>query len=293
MLKKTSLIILIVPFLISCSATKSDVSPQIDFNDVITDQNLSDSEKIIELKIGLSRQEDKITNLENNIRYFENVFDSLEKKQINNINYLKTQIDSFKIEQSILIGPEFSNNITKLRNKVNILEDRAFFMDSLYFSLVTDMVIIENQINSITNSLDEIDSSYDFVHDGDANNIDFNYEYKKALELYMSGEFNSSLENFQNLINIQISYDLADNCQFWIGQIYFMKNNYKLAIDEFMKVLKYDNSNKIEDSMYKMGLCYMKTNQSEKAIEIFNELIINYPKSKYFNKSNEFLLNLK
>jgi len=293
MLKKTSLFILIVPFLISCSATKSDVNPQIDFNDVITDQSLSDSEKIIELKIGLSRQEDKITNLENNIRYFENVFDSLEKKQINNINYLKTQIDSFKIEQSILIGPEFSNNITKLRNKVNILEDRAFFMDSLYFSLVTDMVIIENQINSITNSLDEIDSSDDFVHDGDINNIDFNSEYKKALELYMSGEFNSSLENFQNLINIQISNDLVDNCQFWIGQIYFMKNNYELAIDEFMKVLKYDNSNKIEDSMYKMGLCYMKTNKSEKAIEIFNELIINYPKSKYFNKSNEFLLNLK
>ena len=140
MLKKTSLFILIVPFLISCSATKSDVNPQIDFNDVITDQSLSDSEKIIELKIGLSRQEDKITNLENNIRYFENVFDSLEKKQINNINYLKTQIDSFKIEQSILIGPEFSNNITKLRNKVNILEDRAFFMDSLYFSLVTGII---------------------------------------------------------------------------------------------------------------------------------------------------------
>ena len=64
------------------------------------------------------------------------------------ISYLESQIDSFKIEQSILIGPEFSNNIIKLNNKVNILEDRAFFMDSLYFSLVTDMVIIENQISS-------------------------------------------------------------------------------------------------------------------------------------------------
>lgn len=293
MLKKTSLIILIIPFLYSCSATKSDIKSQIDFNDVIVDQKLSDSEKIIELKIALSRQEDKITSLENNIRYFENLFNDLEKNQNNNIKYLKTQIDSFKIEQSVLIGPEFSNNITKLKNKVNILEDRAFFMDSLYFSLVTDMVIIENQINSITNSLDEIELTDDLIRDEDINDIDFNFEYKKALESYMAGEFNSSLKNFQNLINIQISNDLADNCQFWIGQIYFMKNDYELAIEEFMKVLKYDKSNKLEDSMYKMGLCYMKTNQTEKAIEIFSDLIISYPKSKYFNKSNEFLLNLK
>ena len=58
----------------------------------------------------------------------------------------------------MLIGPEFSNNIIKLYNKVNILEDRAFFMDSLYFELVTDMVLIENQIASIENSIQEIDA---------------------------------------------------------------------------------------------------------------------------------------
>ena len=72
-------------------------------------------------------------------------------------DYFKSQLDSLQLEQTMLVGPEFSNNIIKLYNKVNILEDRAFFMDSLYFSLVTDMVIIENQISSLVNSMEEIE----------------------------------------------------------------------------------------------------------------------------------------
>ena len=144
-------------FILSCAPTQDDFQTEIDFDDVLNNQNMSDSDRIIELKIALSRQEDQISDLENSLNYFENAFDSLKVSNESVISYLESQIDSFKIEQSILIGPEFSNNIIKLNNKVNILEDRAFFMDSLYFSLVTDMVIIENQISSLVNSIEEIE----------------------------------------------------------------------------------------------------------------------------------------
>tara|TARA_B100002051_G_scaffold86546_1_gene82724 strand:+ start:122 stop:1000 length:879 start_codon:yes stop_codon:yes gene_type:complete len=292
MLKITSLIILL--FISSCATKRSNTNSEIDFSQVIDDQNLSDSEKIIELKIALSRQEDKINNLENNVLYFENAFDSLKKNHANSLNYLNLQIDSFKIEQSLLIGPEFSKNITQLKNKVNILEDRAFFMDSLYFSLVTDMVIIENQINSLTNSIDEIEFSNSITYRNVSNKkIDFSNEYQAAHQYYMQGNYEKSLNKFQNLIDNGIPKDLADNCQFWIAQIYFIQNKYETAVVEFNKVMSYLNTNKAEDTIYKMGLCYIKLNQNDLAINAFNELVSKFPKSKYYNKSNEFIINLK
>ena len=73
----------------------------------------------------------------------------------------------------------------------------------------------------------------------------------------------------------------------------FVKNNYKLAIEEFNKVLNYDNSNKKSNALYKMGLCYIKINNNIKAIEVFEKIINDYPKSEYYNKANEFILNIK
>ena len=294
---KTIYFTLTTIFLLSCAPTQNDFETGINFDDVLNDQNMSDSDKIIELKIALSRQEDKISNLENNLNYFENAFDSLKASNDSVVSYLESQIDSFKIEQSILIGPEFSNNIIKLNNKVNILEDRAFFMDSLYFSLVTDMVIIENHIASIVNSIEEIEylnNNQNLSNNkNNSNLIDYVSEYQAAHHLYMAGNYQSSVEKFQFLLDNDISNDLADNCQFWIGQIYFLQNDYLSAINEFNKVLNYKNNNKSSDSLYKIGLCFMKLNDNKKAISSFEKIIHDYPKSKYFNKSNEFLLNLK
>ena len=297
-MKKITYLTFIFIFIFSCSANQDTIKSEIDFNDAFNDQDMSDSERIIDLKILLSRQQDQISILQDNLNDFELAFDSLKTENDSVIYYLESQIDSFQLEQSILIGPEFSNNIIKLTNKVNILEDRAFFMDSLYFNLVTDLVIMENQITSLVNSIEEIEylnqSQKTIKPDKDnSNSFDFNFEYKNAHELYMKGKYDLSLEKFRFLLDNNISNDLADNCQFWIGQIYFLKNDYLSAISEFKKVQNYKNNNKSADSIYKIGLCFMKLNMFEDAINAFETITSNYPKSKYFNKSNEFLLNLK
>ena len=94
---KTAYFIFITIFLLSCTPTQNNFETEIDFDDVLNDQNMSDSEKIIELKIALSRQEDQITSLENNLDYFEAAFDSLEVSNKLLISYLESQIDSFRI----------------------------------------------------------------------------------------------------------------------------------------------------------------------------------------------------
>ena len=95
------------------------------------------------------------------------------------------------------------------------------------------------------------------------------------------------------MLENNISNDLADNCQFWIGQIYFSNKEYKKAIIEFEKVLKYKDSNKKSESIYKIGLSEIKLNNNINAKKMFQIIIDDYPKSKYFNKASEFLITLK
>jgi tol-pal system protein YbgF len=294
------IIFLILLFFIGCTPSPKPILTGVNFNQVLKNENLSDSEKIIELKIQISKQEDKILKIKKNTINLENLFDSLKSSNDSVTFFLESQIDSFRIEQSMLIGPEFSNNIIKLYNKVNILEDRAFFMDSLYFELVTDMIIIENEISSIEYSIKEIDSinkklksKIDYKKDSNLIVIDYSYDYKVAHQMYMRGNFDASLNKFKFLLENNISKDLADNCQFWIGQIFFSKKEYLNAIEEFNKVLKYKDSNKKSESIYKIGLSHIKTGNNNKAKKMFQKIINNYPKSKYYSKASEILLTLR
>ena len=283
----------------SCSSTKNqDSSSNIDFDSVLKYENLTDKEKLVEFQIQLSNHEDEINTINKKSNRLNFSFDSLKATNDSIIFLLEQQIDSFRFEQSLLIGPEFSNNIIKLYNKVNILEDRAFFMDSLYFELITDMVLIENQIASIENSIKEIDainkelkteiSSTDISPE-----IDFNFDYKVAHQMYTSGNYIKSLEKFSFLLKNDISNELADNCQFWIGQIYFSNKEYEKAIIEFQKVLNYKDSNKKSESIYKIGLSQIKLNDNINAKKMFQIIVNDYPKSKYYNKASEFLITLK
>ena len=285
-------------FLFGCSPRVEPTQNSINFNQILENQNMTDSEKIIELQIQISKQEDQILRMQNKTNVLLSSFDSLKVFNDSVMVYLESQVDSFRLEQSMLIGPEFSSNIIKLYNKVNILEDRAFFMDSLYFELVTDMVIIENQIASIENSIKEIDIINKKLKSQGSNEktdilIDYNYEYKVAHQMYMRANYEASLSKFKFLLDNNIEQGLADNCKFWIAQIFFSQNNFSKALDAFNKVLDYKDSNKKSEAIYKMGLCYIKINDNTAAKVMFQNIINNYPKSKYYSKASEFILTIK
>ena len=143
--------------------------------------------------------------------------------------------------------------------------------------LILGLWFIENQISSLVNSIEEIEffnKNQDLINQGNnIGSIDYSLEYQVAHQLYMSGDYNESLKKFQFLLDNNISNDLADNCQFWIGQIYFLQNDYLSAINEFNKVLDYKNNNKSADSIYKIGLCFIKLNNIEEAINSFETIV--------------------
>jgi len=116
--------------------------------------------------------------------------------------------------------------------------------------------------------------------------------YQHALSLYYDRNYNAAIQEFEQLLSMDNKNSLADNCQYWIGESYYGLGNYQEAIIEFEKVFNYTDSNKYDDAQLKLGLCYMKLGDANKARAEFERLLTNYPDSEYITKAEELLSEL-
>ena len=215
------------------------------------------------------------------------------------INSLKDSIESF---QQLDISSESTdqdiiNSLIRIQSKLNIIEDKIFYSDSLYFNLFNDLVLIESQIGDLNQNIDNIASlnvSIGGSKEETDNNIEpiLNYSeaYDLAIEFYVNKEYKKSLEAFKVLVALNNKDNLADNSQFWIGQIYYTQKNYELAISEYQKVSILGDKNKAPDADYKIALCHVNLNQIDEAINQFQNIISKYPNEiNLVSKSQKYI----
>ena len=117
----------------------------------------------------------------------------------------------------------------------------------------------------------------------------YKIKYKESLTQYMDEEWDLSLNGFNYLIHANKNHDLADNCQYWIGEVYYALNDYKRSIIEFEKVYSFSGTNKADDAQFKIGFCYMNIGQVDRARQEFKNLMEFYPNSEYYTRAQDYL----
>ena len=306
MIKRTPLLINIIlisfNFFIGCSsntASSEELNPFENRNSIEkTDSSTKTSIDENKLKVYLKQQDDVLSDLNNELDNLREQIEAqnklLEETQVkfeDKYNELKANQIVEKKEPQI----DVTNSLIKMKNKVKILEDRAFYTDSLYFEIVNDLVQIENKILSLTTSykeMIELKTSGTIKELPPISDEEYTARYIEALSSYQNGEWNKSLEGFTYLISVNSNHDLADNCQYWVGEVYYSLKNYKRSINEFENVFSFPGTNKADDAQYKLGLCYINIGNKVKAAEEFKRLIEYYPNSEYFKKSQQYINQL-
>ena len=256
---------------------------------------------------------DNIPIKDPNLNLYFNKIDSIEKKIMlieNQLNVNSLLIDSNKVNndaihqfnnqykgtidkfQNGIMEQDYFNVLNRVQKKIQILEDRTFYTDSLYFEIMTDMVMIENKISSLLLSFQEMNE----ISFNKSKKIlpkisdeEYSTKYIEALAHYQNGEWDISLDEFNFLIQVDNDHDLADNCQYWIGEVYYALNNYNRSIREFEKVSSFQGTNKSDDAQFKIGLCYMNIGQIDKAMNEFKKLLEYYPNSEYYSRSQDYI----
>ncbi len=179
-----------------------------------------------------------------------------------NAAYIASLRDSIKVFQnsdlsSVSSDQDVINSLIRIQSKLNIIEDKIFYSDSLYFNLLNDLVLIEAQIQDLNQNIEnftnlsisieesQIKEELDKPNSSSINTI-FNYKasYDKAIELYINKDYQKSLDSFRALVERNSKEKLSDNSQFWIGQIYYLQEEYDLAIYEYKKVSSFGDGNK-------------------------------------------------
>jgi len=93
--------------------------------------------------------------------------------------------------------------------------------------------------------------------------------------------------------NERLKKDL-DQVQFLLAETYFFEANYQLAANEYNKVRKdYPKSEKVPESIYKLGQCFERLKLPEDAKLFYKTVVDKYPKTDAGKRAKERLKELK
>ena len=186
----------------------------------------------------------------------------------------------------------YESKLNELNDKIIFIEEKLEEIESENSIISESLLNIENNIKTLSNSYNEIAqiSFTDKINDLPLiSTEDFKERYVESLAFYQNGEWEKSLEGFKYLVTLGTDTDLLDNCQYWIGEIYYKLKKYHYAIEEFKKVFLYVDSNKIDDALYKLSKSYAFLGDYKNANKVLVQLVENHPRSEYVTNAKELI----
>lgn len=102
--------------------------------------------------------------------------------------------------------------------------------------------------------------------------------YDDAFGALKDGRYAESARRFQAFIEQYPSSELISNAYYWLGESYYVTQNYRISLDTFQKLLgQYPDSPKAPDALLKTGYCQYELKQWNAAETTFNDVMRKYP----------------
>jgi len=118
----------------------------------------------------------------------------------------------------------------------------------------------------------------DTVQAPPANPADEKGDYDQAFNALKDGRYAESARRFQAFINQYPNSELTPNAYYWLGESYYVTQNYPISLDTFQKLLaRYPNSQKAPDALLKVGYCEYELKQWDHAEATLNQVVQKYP----------------
>jgi tol-pal system protein YbgF len=184
---------------------------------------------------------------------------------------------------------EASKDDDQFQQEIGDLEKKLAEKDSEISRLKTDLTQKDEKISKMESNYPRQPVTTSSTYTATGN---FREDYQNALAEYNNHNYKLAIQLFEELLARNATSSLSDNCRYWIGESYYGLGNYNQAIIEFTKVFSFNKSNKMDDAQLKLGLCYWKLGDLERARQEFERLLSDYPTSEYVEKAKQFLSRL-
>jgi tetratricopeptide (TPR) repeat protein len=114
---------------------------------------------------------------------------------------------------------------------------------------------------------------------------DLNSDLRDAMTLYENKEYKAAIQKFEKILaedNTRIGLNL------YSGISHMEIEEYAKANESFQKIIDQKANAFVESAEWYLGLCYIKTNDKEKAIEVFGDIVA---RDGYFRKDARNIMN--
>ena len=117
--------------------------------------------------------------------------------------------------------------------------------------------------------------------------------YQMAYDSVINSNFERSIAEFDQYLSIYPQGRFVTNAFYWKGQAFLYLNRYAEARDSYEVILnKYDNSAKLPDAMYGLGLAYQGLGNIPQARQLLNDIKRRFPNTGVANLADTRLLTL-
>jgi tol-pal system protein YbgF len=127
-----------------------------------------------------------------------------------------------------------------------------------------------------------------------ANPQDAKSAYDAAFASLKDGRYAESARLFQAFITQYPNDELTPNAYYWLGESYYVTQNYPVSLDTFRKLLaQFPNSQKAPDALLKVGYCQYEMKQWDQAQATLSQVLQQYPNTTVANLAQGRLRALK
>lgn len=108
--------------------------------------------------------------------------------------------------------------------------------------------------------------------------VDEKTAYDQAFGALRDGRYAESARLFRAFVDAYPNSELAGNAMYWLGESYYVTENFTLALDTFTELMtRFPDSPKVSDAMLKLGYCHYELEQWTEAERTLNEVIARFP----------------
>ncbi len=102
--------------------------------------------------------------------------------------------------------------------------------------------------------------------------------YNEAFAALKDGRYAESAKRFRTFIDQYPGSELTGNAYYWLGESYYVTQNYQIALEAFNTLLqRYPASQKAPDALLKVGYSQYELKQWEQAEATLNDVVQKYP----------------
>ncbi len=117
--------------------------------------------------------------------------------------------------------------------------------------------------------------------------------YDIAYRDLMQENYQLALINFRAYLDRYPGTRLADNAQYWLGEVYYAQGQYNVAVEEFRKVIEdYPGQDKVPSAYYKLALCFQLLDDVPTARRYLEYILETFPDSREAQLAEERLTEL-